>query len=143
MAKVKQKNLTKRQFIETLDTLYTAAGSLKGRDAMKRFLRDLLTPSERIMLGRRILIARRLLAGAEYEDISKELGASARTIWKVGRWLSDQMPGYEEALKGMERELRKRKTRSETRRNFAALKRKYPLHFALFPWPKGYKPKDW
>ena len=71
--KVKPKNLNKKQTIEVLDALYTAAGSVQGRDAMKLFLRDLLTPSERIMLGRRILIAKQLLAGKPYEDIQKDL----------------------------------------------------------------------
>jgi len=133
--KVKPKNLNKKQTIEVLDALYTAAGSVQGRDAMKLFLRDLLTPSERIMLGRRILIAKQLLAGKPYEDIQKDLQVGSDTIGRVHRWLQDSMPGYENALKGMEREFKKRKTRAETTYDpfsFRALKRKYPLHFLLF-----------
>lgn len=141
--KVKIKDLTKKQRIETLDALYTAASAVRGRDAVKRFLRDLLTESERVMLGRRILIAERLLAGATYDDIQKEFKSGVATISNVQRWLEDQIPGYEEALKGMEREFKKRKTKAEINKNFAAMKRKYPLHFMLFPWPKGYKPKGW
>ena len=139
--KVRHKDLSEKQIIETLDALYTTAGSLKGRAAMKLFLRDLLTPSERIMLGRRILIARRLIAGAQYEDIVSSLRVSERTIGKVARWLEDQIPGYEQALKGMDQELKKRRIRHEDRKRFATLKQKYPLHFLLFPWPKGHKPK--
>ena len=140
--KVKPQKLTKDETIKTLDALYTATGSLRGRAAMKLFLRDLLTPSERIMLGRRIVIARMLLAYASYRDIQRALGVGLGTIERVQRWLRDQMPGYEQALKGMEREFSKRRTRAELARNFANLKRKYPLHFLLFPWPKGYGPKD-
>lgn len=139
--KVKPKTLTKEQNIETHDALYTAAGSLRGRNAMKLFLRDLLTPSERVMLGRRILIAQRLLAGASYRRISKNLKVGKATIERVHRWLQDQLPGYEQALKGMEKEFKNRHIRHESRTIFANLKRKYPLHFLLFPWPKGYGPK--
>src|SRR3989344_48666 len=126
--KVRQKTLSKKEQIETLDSLYTAAGSLYGRDAMKLFLRDLLTPSERIMMGRRIIIARKLLAGESYGKIKIELRVGITTIAKVHRWLSDQLPGYEKAIKGIEREAAKRKRRFESRKAFAQLKRKYPLH---------------
>jgi len=141
--KVRSKNLTKEQIIETLDTLYTAAGSLKGRAAMKLFLRDLLTESERIMLGRRLIIARRILAGEGYDRIQTSLRVGKTTVANVRRWLLDQMPGYEQALKGMEQEFKNRRIRHESRAMFANLKRKYPLHFLLFPWPKGYRPKGW
>ena len=141
--KVKKSDLNDKQLVETLDTLYTATSSLKGRDAMKRFLRDLLTESERIMLGRRLIIARRILAGEGYEAIALDLKVGKTTIAKVDRWLSDQVPGYEEAISGMTRKYKKRSTQNESRQLFAALKRKYPLHFFLFPWPKGYKPKGW
>ncbi len=139
--KVHPKKLTKEQTIETLDTLYTAAGSLKGRDAMKLFLRDLLTMSERIMLGRRLIIARKIIAGERYDDIQANMRVGVTTIAKVHRWLDDQMPGYEQALKGMEQEFKNRRIRHESRMIFTNLKRKYPLHFLLFPYPKGYGPK--
>jgi len=132
--KIKAKDLGEKERIKTLDALYTASGSLKGRDAVKRFLRDLLTESERIMLGRRILIAQKLLRGAGYREIARSLGVGRDTVEKVRHWLEDQMPGFEEAIKGMEKEYRQRKTRAEIAHgpfSFAALKRKYPLHFLL------------
>lgn len=135
--KVKAKGLSDQQRIETLDALYTAAGAVRGRDAMKLFLRDLLTPSERIMLGRRILIARKLIDGTTYDNISADMRVGHDTIHNVHRWLRDQLPGYEQAIKGMEQELQKR----QDRRLYATsalyrLKKKYPLHFLLFPTPK-------
>jgi len=136
--KVKLKKLTKQQQIETLDSLYTAAGTIRGRDAMKRFLRDLLTESERVMLGRRIMIARRLISGATQRDIAAEMGVGTDTVWRIERWLNDQMPGYEDAVRGLEKETAKRLTtyrRKVSQHPLAILKRKYPLHFLLFPWP--------
>lgn len=102
---------------------------------MKLFLRDLLSESERIMLGRRLIIARRILNGAGYEEIQAELKVGKTTIAKVHRWLTDQMPGYEQALKGMEHEYKKRSVRAESKALFTNFRRKYPLHFLLFPSP--------
>lgn len=132
--KFRQADLTKEQFIEALDSLYTAAGAVKGRAAMKLFLRDLLTSSERIMLGRRIVIARRLLAGDSTRAIQSDLRVGPVTIQHVKKWLEDQMPGYEDAVKALEKELGKRKVKTEQKKMWHALKRKYPLHFLLFPW---------
>src|SRR3989344_4454632 len=131
--KVCAAELTDKERMKTLDALYTAAGSMRGRNAAKLFLRDLLTESERIMCGRRIIIARKLLIGATYEDIQQELRVGVDKIRRIHRWLSDQMPGYENAIKGMEQEFEKREKRSEAQKRWKTLKRKYPLLFLLFP----------
>lgn len=134
--KIRPQQLSKKQKMEVLDALYTAAASLKGREAMKLFLRDLLTESERIMLGRRIIIARKLLSGETFETINEALGAGKDTVWRVERWLQDQFPGYEQALRGLEKEMEKR----DEKRLYATSalfrwKKKYPLHFLFFPAP--------
>ena len=135
--KKRMHELSKEEQIKTLDSLYTAAAAVRGRSAMKSFLRDLLTESERVMLGRRILIARLLLSGETYEGIYDRLGASPGTIRNVDRWLRDQMPGYENAIRAMEEEFGKR----EFKKKYATsmiyrFKKRYPLHFLLFPESK-------
>lgn len=140
--KRKAKDLTNKERMQTLDMLYTAASSVRGRDAVKLFLRDLLTESERIMLGRRIWIARLILKGEKYDEIAQKLTLSYKTIYRVARWLEDQLPGYEHAIKGMEKEFKGREKRFEIEHgpfSFRAMKRKYPLHFLLFPEPKKKK----
>lgn len=142
--KVRSKHLSDKDRMETLDTLYTAASTVRGRDAMKLFLRDLLTESERIMLGRRIIVARRLLAGDGYDDIEASLRVGRDTISRIQRWLSDQLPGYEQAVRDMEKEFEKREKRREQKTLYATsaiyrLKKKYPLYFLLFPMPKSKK----
>ena len=139
--KVKPQKLSKEEKIQTLDALYTATASLKGRESIKLFLRDLLTESERIMLGRRILIARYILQGETYRDIEANLRVGSTTITQVQKWLEDQMPGYEEAVKGLEQEYANRKRKRAEFGTFAHLKKRYPLHFLLFPWPEEYKVK--
>lgn len=135
--KRKVSDLTRQEIIITLDVLYTAASVLKGRDATKLFLRDLLTPSERIMLGRRIIIARFLIAGEPYDVIQKHLRVGRSTIFRIERWLKDKFPGYERTIAEMEKEFFKR----QEKRLYATsalyrLKKKYPLHYLLFPMPK-------
>ncbi len=135
--KVKIEKLSDKEVMRTLDTLYTAASTIQGRDAVKLFLRDLLTPSERIMLGRRLIIARKLLSGETYDEITQTLGAGSDTISRIDKWLSDQMPGYEQAIAGLEKELNRRQEKKLYATNtLYRLKKKYPLHFLLFPTPK-------
>jgi len=114
---------------------------------VKLFLRDLLTASERIMLGRRVIIARMIIAGEHNREIARRLRVGQATIHRVKRWLSDQLPGYEQAIKEMEKEFVLRQERYEKNKLYATsslyrLKKKYPLHFLFFPTPKlkGEKP---
>jgi uncharacterized protein YerC len=136
------KELSETERIRTLDMLYTAVSAVQGRKDMKLFLRDLLTGSERIMLGRRIWIARLLLSGTSQAEIGRMLKVGPNTVWKVERWLHDQFPGYEQALKGLEKEMDTRalaRERKDNQTGYAALKKKYPLHFLFFPEPKPKK----
>ena len=134
--KRKMRDLTKKEIIVTLDALYTAASAIKGRDAVKLFLRDLLTSSERIMLGRRIIIARMLIAGVSHEEIERRLRVGRGTIGRVNKWLHDQFPGFEKAIAEMERiyELRsKRSTRGLEPFSASWMRRRYPLMFWFIP----------
>lgn len=122
------KDLSKEERIKTLDALYTATSSLDTRAQMKAFLRDLLTESERIMLGRRILIAQKLLEGKGWRSIAEEMEVGADTVYRVQQWLLDAFPGYETAIAEMEQAMKSREKKSTLDR----LKKKYPLHFLLF-----------
>src|SRR3989338_6644758 len=131
--KVRAKELSKEDRIEVLDALYTAASAVKGRADMKLFLRDLLTESERIMLGRRILIARMLLEGCPHRYIEAGLHVGRDTVGRVHRWLDDSFPGYENAIAGMREEFDKRywKSKAGQKKLYAKsalfrLKKKYP-----------------
>jgi uncharacterized protein YerC len=130
--------------MEVLDTLYTAAGTIRGRDSAKDFMRELLTESERIMLGRRILIARELLFGSTYDEIVEKYKVGKDTILRVAKWLDDQFPGYENTVADVDREFAERKQKADDRYMYATsalyrLKKKYPLHFLLFPLPRKNK----
>ena len=131
--KVKLKDLGEKERITLLDSLYTAAGSVKGKGAMKLFLRDLLTESERVMLGRRVIIARLVIGGESSRGVARRLGVGLDTVARVQKWLNDQMPGYEQAITGLEKEFASRKDPLSQKNLYKGLKKKYPLHFLLFP----------
>jgi TrpR-related protein YerC/YecD len=135
--KVKPRKLEGKDRTKYLDTLYTAMSSLKSKEEMKSFMRDLLTESERVMLGRRILIAKMLLEGKIYAEIVQEMKVGMDTIMRVHRWLEDENTGYEKAIKELNQSLKIRKEKVEKYRNypsteFGRIKRRYPLHFFLF-----------
>ncbi|MFM2339903.1 MAG: Trp repressor protein [Candidatus Parcubacteria bacterium] len=124
----------------TRKVLFEAANTAKNTKQMKKFLEGLLTPSEQIMLGRRIWISRMILENKRYDEISERLHVGHGTIAGVEMWLRGLLPDYG---KHIDRELKR--TTLERRKQIArdnpfgltALKMKYPLHFLLFPWPKG------
>jgi len=124
------KNLSDREKIKTLDALYTTITAVRGREKTKRLLRDLLTESERIMLGRRILIAQLILSGATHRAIVSRLGVGMDTIARVHRWMRDEFPGFEKAIAGLEKEQLLRKDKAAY--SFKALRRKFPQHFLLW-----------
>ena len=119
-----------------LDILYTAVSSLSSREEVKKFLRDLLTESERIMMGRRIIIAQRLLEDKSYLEIKRELGVGMDTIIRVHRWLEDDIDGYEKVVKKLEKVFESRQEKRDKAYldpfSFEGLKKRYPLHFFLF-----------
>lgn len=136
MMKIRSRKLNKQEKIEYLDALYTAVESLGSRDEVKNFLRDLLTEGERIMVGRRIIIAKRLLSEESYEQIVREMRVGPDTIMRVHRWLEDDIEGYEKVVKKLEKVLESRQEKRDKVYfdpfSFQGLKKRYPLHFFLF-----------
>lgn len=134
--KVKPRKMDNKDRMKYLDALYTSISGLKSREEIKNFLKDLLTESERVMVGRRILIAQKLLENKTYDEIVEEMHVGFDTIMRVHRWLEDESDGYEKAVKALEGELNHRTKKLEAKYidplSFAGLKKKYPLHFFLF-----------
>lgn len=126
----------KPKYVEALDAVYTAVAELKTREDVKHFLKDILTESERVMVGRRILIAQRLLRDISYEQIVAELKVGMDTITRVHQWLLDEDQGLEKAIRKLEGKLLDRKKIKDetgyTPLSFKSLKQRYPLHFLLF-----------
>ena len=81
--------------------------NLKRKRDLQNFLSDLLTPEELLDLGQRLRIAKLILAGKAYEEISEKANVSTTTITKVGQVLKYGDGGLEKVLS------KKRKTISK------------------------------
>lgn len=123
----------------TRKVLMVAARAAHKKGGVDNFLEGLLTPSEQIMLGRRIWISRLLLEQKTYAEIGARLHVGTTTVAKVELWLLGLMPDYGKRIKTRKRLSNHNKLHVELKQNpfgLTALKKRYPLHFLFFPWPK-------
>lgn len=126
----------------TLEALLSVAEGMRGNNPVTAFINELLTESERITIGRRILIAQMILAGRTQAEVSYKLNVSPNTFSRTRGWLRGQVPNYEDSLKAYEEGVRERKTkRGQIKQRhqersvpftFTHLRKRYPAHFLLF-----------
>lgn len=137
--KRKPEDLSPEDQLFTRKVLFEAAKTAQNAKQLEQFLEGLLTPSEQIMFGRRIWISRMILENKRYDEIGARLHVGAGTIAKIELWLRGLLPDYGEHIaREVKRttELRRREIAKMNPFGLTALKKKYPLHFLLFPWPK-------
>lgn len=74
-----------------VDALCEAFLRVRGREEMRRFLRDLTTPGELAALAERWRVARLLDEGGKsYREIAAETGSSTTTVTRVARFLTQE-----------------------------------------------------
>ena len=122
-----------------MDALFGTASSMDNHGAVEKFIRELLTESEQLTIGRRILVAQMILSGKNQAEVSYELSISPNTFTRTRKWLHKQLPKYDEALKDSDKlqEVKREAKRKIYREkidplSFESMKRKYPAHFLLF-----------
>ena len=79
--------------------LYDAIASLKTRDEVERFFRDLCTRSELEAMAHRWEVAQLLAEGLPYVEVARRAHASTTTVTRVSQWLRNGEGGYQLALK--------------------------------------------
>lgn len=89
MSKIKVHQIDKKERIRIVGELLDVVTGIKSREEMFELLFRLMTPSEVIMLARRLQIAKLLLKDLSYEKIQKILHVSHRTIADVEGWLRE------------------------------------------------------
>jgi TrpR-related protein YerC/YecD len=72
---------------------------IRSEREMERYIFDLLTPTEQIMLAKRLAIAALLIEGLPYREISERLKVSTATIGRVNVWLETAGDGYRLVMK--------------------------------------------
>lgn len=83
MTQVSKRYLQKQVEERILDLFWTSLATLSTKEKVALFLNDLLTPTETLMLSKRLAIAFMLLKGYEYVNINQRLKVSDSTIWNV------------------------------------------------------------
>jgi TrpR-related protein YerC/YecD len=86
--------ITNEEKQELFGEFCEALAVLKDKDEAMKFLTDLLTRQEIIALAKRIKIAKLLLAGKDYREITQVLKVSHATIAKVSQWLVESGDGF-------------------------------------------------
>ena len=87
-----------------LDDVADAVLTLRTRDEVRRFLRDLCTVTELEALAHRWQIAQLLDRGRlSYVEIADEVGGSTATVTRVAQWLRRGSGGYRLALDRLKR----------------------------------------
>jgi TrpR-related protein YerC/YecD len=129
--------LPKEKRIQMIAEFYDVIASLKNREEVRLFFKDLLTPDEIATLMRRIEVATLSLAGYTYDQIAKLLGVGRGKVTNVQKVLAKGGQGYKTVIQRL-LEMRKRRLKIQKKRtkallsDFERLKQKYPLYFLLF-----------
>ena len=81
-----------------LDDLADALLTMRTREELKRFLRDLCTLSELEAIAHRWQTARLVDQGVPYHEIAHRVPTSTATVTRVAQWLRHGAGGYQLAL---------------------------------------------
>ena len=134
--KIKSKELNQEKKVRYIDALYAALEYANVRNGVKSFINDLLTESEQLMLGRRILIAKKLLEKRSHDQIVRELGVGLDTTYRVQKWLGGRHKGYEKIVRKIKKFAPKSKRKSEfldyhPTSGLAEIRRRYKRYYWL------------
>lgn len=94
MAKVKSHEVNSKERYKIIGNFFDIIANLKSKKEVVDFFVGLLTPSENLMVARRIQIAQLLIEGEGYETIKNKLKVSFQTITKTERWLHSEDEDY-------------------------------------------------
>lgn len=98
MPQVSKRKLIQKTEIRLFKLFWETIAELKDSIKVEEFFNDLLTPTEKIMLSKRLAIAVMLLKGYDYESIEDSLKVTSGTISSVSLWLKHSGSGYRKTV---------------------------------------------
>jgi uncharacterized protein YerC len=81
-----------------LEIFLETFGALKKKEDITFFLEEFLTPTERIVLSKRLAIAVMLIKGYDYRSIEEVLKVTSNTIAKVAYWIKHRKKGFSKII---------------------------------------------
>ena len=103
MPQVSKYPLNKTTETRLYQLFWETVSNLKDASKAKEFFTDLLTPTEKIMLSKRLAIAVMLIKGYDYSFIKSLLRVSPTTIGSVSLWLKYSGSGYRKVVERLAR----------------------------------------
>lgn len=94
MTQVSKYPLSKALEEQMFNLFFRSLADLRLPSDIKEFLDDLLSPTEKTMLAKRLAIAMLLVRNYDHRTIKQTLKVSLTTISKVRFWLKNQGKGY-------------------------------------------------
>lgn len=123
--------LSTEQRDELFIQLVRAIASVRSPVEAASLVKDLLTESEVGMLAKRLEIARLLMRGLTFEEITEGLKVSHATVARINHWLQNSGEGYRLAVERLrpaeERDRGERLVRAGARRQRAT----------MYNWPQA------
>ena len=90
MPKILPHNLPSKVKKELLKDFYDFVSSL-NREETENFFHNFLTSSEKIILARRLRVAKMFLQGLTSTEIRKRFGVGVSTVQFVQNWIKDEL----------------------------------------------------
>src|SRR3989344_2089095 len=103
MPHISKYKLSKDKIDQLSQHIINASFLIRDRRDLNLFFGDLLTTTEKIMLGKRLLIAMMIERGRAYMDIRRMLGVSDPTIAIISEQLKKDGRGFRSAIKQLRR----------------------------------------
>ena len=130
---IKVSNQNTKTNKQAVEALHTAAKAIGGTHPALTIITGLLTESEQVTLGRRLLIAQQLLKGKTRMDICTNLHVSPNSVTRTRQWLTQSIPEYSRVVNQplKNKPVRRKRTAISKPFTLERLKQNYPAHFLL------------
>lgn len=127
MAKVKPANISIEERRRVIGNFFDLISNLRTKQEIIDLFVGLLTPSESLMLARRLQIANHIIDGDTFDEIRRKVGVGFGTIAKVERWLYKRDEAYKKVMIKRWTDNKKMHINKKSKYGRSALDR-YPQH---------------
>ncbi len=98
MAKVKVYSIPKKERYQLVGEFFDIVAQLKTKQEIIDFFIGVLTPSESLMMARRIQVAKLLAEDESYAIVKEKMKVSPKTIQSVYHWLNERDEAYKKLI---------------------------------------------
>lgn len=127
MAKVRTDEINPREKYYVIGKFFDIVSDLNSKKDAIDFIIGTLTPSEVLMIARRIQVAKMIINGDNYEEIRKQLRVGYHNIASVQRLLKRKNSGYQKQIESQLLKEKNESGKSGNNMKIGLLKR-YPQH---------------